>query len=233
MKEEDIDGAFKEANDFEDDYEIDETELDGFPDDSGDIGTIEVEELDITIDIDIDSSPEEPMDDILPILDNKHKEKGKHSLKYDSIFKGKKEDPEEEGDDYFIETFTNNNDFEPDTSSTYAFEHESPVEYRRLNELRKTMYDIIINDLHLNIKTSRRKPSKVDFNRYYATIVKKVDLASSSYSEIFIELAYYFSDNIENMFKMLEPEWGGKIAIELATKGNLKGAKSLDDMDFF
>ena len=53
-----------------------------------------------------------------------------------------------------------------------------------------------------------------------------------SYSEVFIEFSYYFSDNIENMFKLLDKKWGGKIAQELAKKGNIRGAKNLEDIDF-
>jgi hypothetical protein len=43
-----------------------------------------------------------------------------------------------------------------------------------------------------------------------------------TYSEVFIELSYYFSDNIVNMFKLLDKYYGGIIAKELAMKSNIK-----------
>lgn len=34
------------------------------------------------------------------------------------------------------------------------------------------------------------------------------------------------------MFKLLDKEWGGKISHELASKGGIRGAKNLDEIDF-
>jgi hypothetical protein len=162
---------------------------------------------------------------------SKHKEVGKHALKYDSIFKGKKEDSNL--DEYFIESASkNNNTFEPDAASSYSFERDSPTEYTRLSQLKKDMYEVIVNDIKLNLKSSRRKPSRADFNKFYSKIVNSLDMNTYSYSEVFMEFAYYFSDNIENMFKMLDKKWGGKIAMELAKRGNVNGAKNLEDIDF-
>lgn len=162
--------------------------------------------------------------------ESKHKEVGKHSLKYDSIFKGKKD--ESELDEYIIETSSSNNNFELDTASSYSFERESPTEYTRLNNLKNELYTIIVDVIKLNIKNSRRKPSRVDFNKYYSKIVENLDMGTYSYSEVFIEFAYYFSDNIENMFKLLDKKWGGKIAHELTKKSNINGVKKLDEIDF-
>ena len=184
-------------------------------------------EDDTIIDTDIDSV--EIDDDVKK--NSKHKEAGKHALKYDSIFKGKKDDTNL--DEYFIESASkNNNTFEPDSSSSYSFERDSPTEYTRLSQLKKDMYDIILDDIKLNLKSSRRKPSRNDFNKYYNKLVDSLDMNTYSYSEVFMEFAYYFSDNIENMFKMLDKKWGGKIAIELSKRGNINGAKNLEDIDF-
>ena len=183
------------------------------------IGEDEIE-IDAETEIEEDESKKE----------SKHKEVGKHALKYDSIFKGKKDDGNL--DEYIIESATKNNSFDPDTSSSYSFERESPTEYTRLSSLKKDLYDIIVNDIKLNIKNSRRKPSRLDFNKYYSKLVDKLDMGTYSYSEVFIEFAYYFSDNIENMFKLLDKKWGGKIAQELSKKGNIRGAKNLDEIDF-
>lgn len=162
---------------------------------------------------------------------SKHKIKDKHRLKHDSIFKGKKEELSEDEFDY-IDYGTKPQTFEPSASSNYSFERENPYEYLRLNKLKEDVYDIIVNKLKLNIKNSRRKPSKVDFNRYYTTIVNSIDMVKFSYSEVFIELAYYFSDNVENMFRLLDENWGGKISMELAKKNKIKGFVDLDDVEF-
>lgn len=160
---------------------------------------------------------------------SKHKEPEKHKLNYDTIFKGKKE---EALDECYIEVASKQQTYELDMSSGYSFERENPVEYNRLSNLRKEMYDIIVNYIKLNIKTTRRKPARTEFNKNYGILVSKLEMTTYSYSEVFIEFAYYFSDNIENMFKFLDKEWGGKIAQELARKGNIRGTKKLDDIDF-
>ncbi len=211
-----------EYDDLEDEIKDDELPLDDvIEDDLTSIVDLDVQDIEeIEVDSDEDESKKE----------SKHKEVGKHALKYDSIFKGKKDD--ENLDEYIIEAASRNNSFEPDSSSTYAFERESPIEYTRLNELKQELYEIIVNDIKLNIKNSRRKPSRLDFNKYYSKLVEKVDMGKFSYSEVFIEFAYYFSDNIENMYKLLDKKWGGKIAIELQKKGKTKGAKNLEDIDF-
>lgn len=215
LNEDDIDMSL---DDIDIENVIEEIESDIDIEEVSEIGELEIE-LEIEDESESDSKKE-----------SKHKEIGKHSLKYDSIFKGKKDDASI--DEYILESASKNNSFEPDTASSYSFERESPTEYTRLNQLKKDMYDIIVNDIKLNIKNSRRKPSRVDFNKYYSILVDKLDMGGYSYSEVFIEFAYYFSDNIENMFKLLDKKWGGKIAQELAKKGNYKGAKNLDDIDF-
>ena len=76
-----------------------------------------------------------------------------------------------------VETRTKQQNFEPAVSSNYYFEREDPYEYQRLNRLKEDVYDIIVNDIKtINIKSSRRKPSKVDFNRYFSVLAGKIDM---------------------------------------------------------
>jgi hypothetical protein len=177
---------------------------------------------------DSDDSEEEKSEE--PI--SKHKIKDKHRLKHDSIFKGKKETLTEEDFNTMDLGGAKQQSFEPSVSSNYYFERENPYEYQRLNKLKEDVYDVIVNDIQLNIKNSRRKPSKVDFNRYFSVLVERIDMVKFSHSEVFLELAYYFSDNIENMFKLLDEKWGGKISMELAKKNKIRGFVDLDDVDF-
>lgn len=156
---------------------------------------------------------------------SKHKIKGKHKLPYDSIFKGKKSEVDENESDPGIPKQEN---FDFDVSSPYHDENKDPDEYIRIKELRKAIYDIVVDKLKLNIKASRRKPGRVDFNNYMDVLIKNLDMKKFSHAEVFMEFAYYFSDNIVNMFKLLEKKWGGKIAKELADRGKIK----FDDIDF-
>jgi hypothetical protein len=178
-------------------------------------------------DVHVDKSSND--ENIIVVKESKHKIKGKHTLKYDSIFKGKKKDDEEEyneSSDYFI--LPKKETFEMDSGYVYFEENKSPEEYQRINSLREEIYDIITTKTNINIKCSRRKPSRVDFNKYMNILVENLDVKKYSYSEIFIEFAFYFSDNIVNMFRLLDKKWGGKIATELSKKSSVK----LDDFDF-
>ena len=62
---------------------------------------------------------------------------------------------------------------------------------------------------------NRRKPSRTDFNSYYNLL--KIELEEESFTnvELFNELAVYFSDNLFNMFKLLDNKWRNMIISEL------------------
>ena len=155
---------------------------------------------------------------------NKHKLPGKHKLKYDSIFKGKKNEVEEQpGSLHHIEGF----DIDP-----FSISHSHRVdqaEYDRLKLLKETVYKLIVEKTEINIKNNRRKPGRMDFNRYFEIIVNNMDMRDYSHAEIFLELSWYFSENIFSMFKILEPKWGAVIVRELSQKYNIK---KIDGIDF-
>ncbi len=166
--------------------------------------------------------------------ESKHKIKGKHSLEYDSIFKGKKKKYDE--DDVYLEY----EEFDPDyhvprqesfnfdVGSSYYQENMKSSESHRLRQLREDIYEIIVSKTNINIKSSRRKPGRVDFNNYLTVLIDNLDTNKYSYTEVFTEFSFYFSDNLVNMFKLLDEKWGGKISKELEDKANL----DLDDLDF-
>lgn len=155
---------------------------------------------------------------------NKHKLPGKHKLKYDSIFKGKKTEVEEtQGSLHHIEGF----DIDP-----FSISHTQKLdqaEYDRLKLLKEIVYKIIIEKTEINIKNNRRKPGRLDFNRYFEIITNNMDMRDYSHAEIFLELSWYFSENIFSMFKLLEPKWGAVIVRELSQKYNIK---KIDGIDF-
>lgn len=142
---------------------------------------------------------------------SKHKESGKHKLNYDTIFKGKKQEPLEE--DYTIGYF--NDDFSYDPQSHYYFETQNNDEYVSNKNLKDSIYKILVEKTDLNFKTSRRKPSKKDFNKYYDLLVTELEDDAYTNIEIFNELSYYFSDNLFNMFKLLNSKWRNTILEEL------------------
>ena len=143
---------------------------------------------------------------------SKHKLQGKHSLKYDSIFKGKKEEITDESE--MTSSFFNEK-FEVDKSSilyTESFENES---YLRQKRVKERVYEVLSTRTGLNFLNNRRKPSRVDFNNYY--LLLSVDLINERFTnvELFNELSVYFSDNLFNMFKLLDNKWRNLIILEL------------------
>lgn len=148
------------------------------------------------------------------IILSKHKIQGKHSLKYDSIFKGKKEDPvlDEEMDStshYY------NDKIEVDKSSNYYFESIDNEDYVRTKQVKDNVYKVLSDHTGINFMNNRRKPSKVDFNHYYFLLKTHLKDESFTNIELFNELSIYFSDNLFNMFKLLDNKWRNMIITEL------------------
>ncbi|NCZ71213.1 MAG: hypothetical protein EBY80_13845 [Actinobacteria bacterium] len=175
-----------------------------FDDDESSDLVIEIEE-----DLDDFLKPEEEVVETLPFdnLDlqvSKHAEEGKHRLKYDTIFKGKKDNitPEDE-----LEEHINYENLEVDRSSTYWFESQDNENYIREKKVKERIYKVLSQKTDLNFVNNRRKPSRVDFNNYY--YILKTSLVDEGFTnvEIFNELSVYFSDNLFNMFKLLDNKW--------------------------
>lgn len=179
---------------------------------------IEIEEEDIHSDdvIEIVEIDDEDIKNVIkedPL--SKHTAEGKHSLKYDSIFKGKKEDPLSEDDLEVSPGYTDV--FEVDRSSIYWSESIDNENYVKEKRIKERVYEVLLNNTDINFLNNRRKPSRSDFNKYYYLL--KVHLKSESFTnvELFNELAVYFSDNLFNMFKLLDNKWRNMIISELQT----------------
>jgi len=119
--------------------------------------------------------------------------------------------------------------FELDSTTLAWSELIQGDDSRRLNELKELVHSILQEKTDINILNNRRKPSKTNFNIYYTILAKELVGLKYSYSEILVELSYYFSDNLFNMFKMLDKKWGTIILNELQEKYDI----NLDDMDIF
>jgi len=176
-----------------------EIDSDEFTDD-----VIEIDDDDLVLE------SEEKTDDVVL---SKHKIQGKHSLKYDSIFKGKKEDPLSE-DSYEMGTSFNDT-FEVDKSSHYWFESIDNENYIKDKRIKEKVYQVLSEHTDINFLNNRRKPSRVDFNQYYYLLKTNLQQESFTNIELFNELAVYFSDNLFNMFKLLDNKWRNLIITEL------------------
>lgn len=186
------------------------------------------ESIDLVIEIDDDDilaqdeiiEDNEQDDEIIDIIEDedltasKHKIQGKHSLKYDSIFKGKKEEPLAE-DEFEANSSYFNENFEVDKSSHYWFESVDNENYIKEKRIKEKVYEVLVNNTDLNFLNNRRKPSKSDFNNYYFLLKTHLKDENFTNVELFNELAVYFSDNLFNMFKLLDNKWRNLIISEL------------------
>lgn len=229
--------ANKHVSDEDDDFENDFDEIEEFEgpsmeefedddsDDSSDSGLDfgDDEDLDIIIEIDEDDLDLDLQPEVEKVIEtseedivlSKHKIEGKHSLKYDSIFKGKKEEAADEDDTsdlfsgYYRETI------EVDKGSNYHFESIDNEMYIRTKLVKERVYFVLGEYTAINFLNNRRKPSRVDFNNYYSLLKTHLKDESFTNVELFNELSVYFSDNLFNMFKLLDNKWRNLIITEL------------------
>ena len=240
-----------EDDDFENDFENDDNEEVVYEEESDDDSTVDDSEiivddddseLDIVIEIDEDDldltedkvkEVDSESTDEDGIVLSKHKIEGKHSLKYDSIFKGKKEEPVDEDtldgfSTYYKETI------EVDKSSSYHTESMDNESYIRAKLVKERVYDVLKENTSINFLNNRRKPSRNDFNEYYSLLKKYLKDESFTNVELFNELAVYFSDNLFNMFKLLDNNWRNLIINELQDHiGKNKNAKDITNRNIY
>jgi hypothetical protein len=243
----------RDDDDFEDEMDDnlnetveDQSDEDDVDDDSDDeksgVSLDDDDDIDIDILIEIDEDDldlldkeEEKKDDDTEndIVLSKHKLEGKHSLKYDSIFKGKKEDPLDEDDmDGFA--LYHKESIEVDKSSNYYFESIDNEAYVRTKLVKEKVYSVLSENTSLNFLNNRRKPSRVDFNEYFNLLKKHLDSESFTNIELFNELAVYFSDNLFNMFKLLDNKWRNQIINELQEHiGKTSNSKEVQNRNIY
>lgn len=147
------------------------------------------------------------------ILSN-HKVEGTHSLKYDTIFKGKKQKPLDEFDTDYLYTYEHNDSVQIDVSSGYYNETMNNEDYNRRKLVKEKVYDVLKEETNINFR-NRRATSKLYFNEYYQLLLNRLEEYHFSRIEIFNELAYYFTDNLLSMFKLLDSRHRNTIINEL------------------
>jgi len=205
-----------------DDFENEEIDINTGDDEEEEIDLIiEINDDDVDISIDEEEVVEEKKDEeVKPaekedVVLSKHKVEGKHALKYDSIFKGKKEEPLNEYTASDSNSTYNKDVIELDKTSSYHHESINNEDYIRGKEVKVKVYDILKEHTKLNFNNNRRKPSRVDFNEYYLLLKKHLKVENFTNIELFNELSFYFSDNLFNMFKLLDNKWRNLIITEL------------------
>ena len=92
---------------------------------------------------------------------------------------------------------------------------ENQENYIKEKRIKERVYEVLANHTDINFLNNRRKPSRADFNNFYYLL--KTNLQDDNFTniEIFNELAVYFSDNLFNMFKLLDNKWRNMIIQEL------------------
>ena len=228
--EEAMDEASNDEEDSDDEKQSDSISLCDDEDEDLDI-LIEIDEDDLEL---IDKEEEKPAEaDDNEIVLSKHKLEGKHSLKYDSIFKGKKEDPLDEDDlDGFA--YYHKESIEVDKSSNYYFESIDNEAYVRTKLVKEKVYSILSDHTSINFLNNRRKPSRADFNEYFNLLKSNLESESFTNVELFNELAVYFSDNLFNMFKLLDNKWRNMIIAELQEHiGRTSNSKEITNRNIY
>ena len=194
---------------------INEDELDDINlDDDVDLGD------DLNDEIEVEKEKETEFEIMFKSSVNKHKQEGTHSLQRDTIFMGKKEEDQESQEMESTSDFYENT-YDIEKGSTYEYETHFNEDYNHKKTLSKDIYDILDNKTEIDFLMNRRKPNKKMFNIYYEMCVEDLSL-KYSLVEIFDELSYYFTDNIFNMFKLLNKKNASGIIMELIEKGYLK-----------
>ena len=235
--EDDFENEIENEDDYSEVYQDEDDE-----DDDGSGLSLDEDEtdLDIVIEIDEDDLELEEVIEEVPdiektdeIILSKHKIEGKHSLKYDSIFKGKKEDPVDEDTLDGFATYYKDT-IEVDKSSNYHTESIDNESYIRSKLVKERVYSVLKENTSINFLNNRRKPSRLDFNQYYSLLKKDLSEESFTNIELFNELAVYFSDNLFNMFKLLDNNWRNLIINELQDHiGKNKNSKEITNRNIY
>jgi len=206
-----------------DEFNLDDV-LDEFSNDIDDIDDLEEDSIETFN----DEIEEDSDDDIMVKFNtNNHKIEGKHSLARDTIFKGKVEDNTEQSEYYSTQDEFSIDGLPIEIGTSYEFESKYHEEYIGRLNLSRDVYDLLSDKTELDFSSNRRKPNRQAFNDYYRMLLDNIGKDYTK-SEIFVELSYYFTDNIFNMFKLLDKEYATQIIVELKQSGYLSNLNNIN-----
>ncbi len=152
---------------------------------------------------------------------------GKHSLAYDTIFKGKKTDETPSETEHIIPGIGGGFDLNEDSSEFN--ETRNNMEHQTSLKIQQEVYNVLKDNSDINFMANRRKPSVSDFNSYYKILTEQLSSYGFGKCEIFIELSSYFSDNTYSIFLLLDSKYKNMIIAELKEK---YGLSDMDKIDF-
>lgn len=154
---------------------------------------------------------------------------GKHSLKRDNIFKPTETTKLKEFDENeYINEYVYDS-FQIDSSNELCYNTDNNADELRLNSMREKICYLIEQYTELNLKGKRRKPARTDFNAYYQMCLNELNEYGYSKTEIFLELAGYFTiESYWNIFLLLEKKYADDIVNELGQKYGLNVIKNMD-----
>jgi hypothetical protein len=218
----------EEINDetqIEEEVEIDDDNMGISEDDIQEIETdlIEVEE---TSNVDNIDESESDLDIYFKFGTNNHKLEGKHSLKRDTIFNGKIVENTEESDySQMGESEYSFGDSPLERGTLFEEESRNSDDFINRRNLEHDVYTLLTEKTDIDFKSNRRKPNKIVFNGYYKMLLEDIGKKYSK-CDIFVSLSYYFTDNMFNMYKLLDKNYAMGIIGELRDKGYLKDIPS-------
>lgn len=194
-----------------------------------------VDDVDDELDDDDDDEYDDNLDE--EIFEDKNKKgisnikpklMGKHSLVHDNIFKGKKIDKSKEPDEeYIIKNAGGSFDIGEDSLEYEESRHN--MEYHRNVKLQNDIYACLKQHTDIKFTGPRRKCSQYDFNNYFKILLTDLKEGGYTYTEIFIELSLYFSDNTWAVYLMLDSEYKNIIINELKDK---RGISEINKINF-
>lgn len=154
---------------------------------------------------------------------------GKHSLKRDNIFKPTETIKLKEFDDNeYINEYVYDS-FQIDSTNQLHYNTDNNEDELRLNSMREKIRYLMEQHTELNLGSKRRKPARTDFNVYYQMCLNELSEYGYSKTEIFLELAGYFTiESYWNMFLLLEKKYADDIISELGQKYGLNVIKNMD-----
>jgi len=224
-----IDDNFDEDK-FDDNFDEDKLDIDDDIDTDDDI-----DDKDIVINTINHDESESELDIYFKYGTNNHKLDGKHRLKRDTILNGKLVDNNlniENGASFYEPMdfdFYSSSNIPLERGSIFEEESKNSDDILNKRKLSKDVYSLLKNNTDLDFSSNRRKPNKTAFNNYYKMLLLNID-SHYTKSEIFVELAYYFTDNIFNMYKLLDKKHATAIIIELRDKGFLNKLNHINFM---
>lgn len=213
-----------EVNEIQEDAEIEDDNMEISEIDIQEIETdlIEVEE---TSNVDNVDESESDLDIYFKFGTNNHKLEGKHSLKRDTIFNGKISENTEESYEQMGESEYSFGDSPLERGTLFEEESRNSGDFINRRNLEQDVYNLLIEKTDIDFTSNRRKPNKIVFNGYYKMLLEDIGKKYSK-CDIFVSLSYYFTDNMFNMYKLLDKNYAMGIIGELRDKGYLKDIPS-------